>query len=228
MKKDQYPRYVVMLSNFGHDGNGNPIATHKVYGYISTEQPIDEPTDRLYETGRRQQVGAGGNRDDWAGSALRLAGALSPCVLVRTEGSRAEGLMKLIYDVPGFALPKPKHAIGDRVEYTNGYGVYLGIHTITGVEYRTNRPCYHITPTDTPWYAVGEESFKAVNIDKPSSKYVTYGREFKTHAFPDDASANAFMLAYNGWGLIGIDIDDGIERLRHVAKISDKGTKIKK
>lgn len=55
---------------------------------------------------------------------------------------------------------KRKFKIGDKVDYTNGNGVYLGKRTITGLNERSGKPTYYIDPTDTPWFSVGEESFK--------------------------------------------------------------------
>lgn len=51
-----------------------------------------------------------------------------------------------------------KYAIGESVIWVNEYGVYLGKRTIAGLETRTGRPCYYITPHDAPWFAVAESS----------------------------------------------------------------------
>ena len=97
MKSNEYPMYVVMLSNFGHDTNGNPIAEHAVYGYASAEQDTAQPTDRLYETPRRKQVGFSDRCDEYAFTALGKAKARNDLKLVRFDGSRSEGFMKLVY-----------------------------------------------------------------------------------------------------------------------------------
>jgi len=56
--------------------------------------------------------------------------------------------------------------INDRVHYTNGNGVYIGIKTITGTEYEkrdTKRILrYFITPTDTPWFSHSGEGFRKI------------------------------------------------------------------
>ena len=100
MKKEIFPRYCVMLDNFGHDTNGNPTARHTVFGYRTAGADIKHPSAELYVTTRRQQVGAGGKRDDWAGTALSKAGAPDGLTLTRYEGGRSEGSMYLIYDNP--------------------------------------------------------------------------------------------------------------------------------
>jgi len=122
----------------------------------------------------------------------------------------------------GEILPYPAFRPGQLVEYTNPQGVYWGVCQIVSIEYRTKRPCYYITPTDTPWFAVGEECFELVNPNKPRSSYKTWGKTFKTHAFEDDATANAFMIANPGWGLLGIE-EDHSRKWRHVARMDDKG-----
>lgn len=58
-----------------------------------------------------------------------------------------------------------KFRVGDKVIYTNGYGiVFADPRTITGLEtwhgenYKSVR--YYFEPTDTPWYPVAEEQLK--------------------------------------------------------------------
>lgn len=53
----------------------------------------------------------------------------------------------------------------------------------------------------------------------PTHYYVSYGRLFKTFAFPTTAQANAFMASHPGWGLLGISHDG----MQHVADNEDKG-----
>ena len=56
-----------------------------------------------------------------------------------------------------------KFKVGDKVTYTNSNGVFLGVRTVIGIEESEIRgPCYFITPTDTPWFAVSEASFRLV------------------------------------------------------------------
>jgi hypothetical protein len=59
--------------------------------------------------------------------------------------------------------------VGQRVIYTNPQGVCWGEHRVTEVvpEFTqrlrdAGKHRYHITPTDTPWYPVGEDCLKAV------------------------------------------------------------------
>lgn len=54
-----------------------------------------------------------------------------------------------------------KFKVGDVVLYTNPQGVFWGERKIVKLDERCNRPTYYIEPTDTPWYSVGEECFKA-------------------------------------------------------------------
>lgn len=57
------------------------------------------------------------------------------------------------------AIPAPRYKVGDRVIWTNEYGVCWGLRTITEVldpDKWSNR--YHIEPTDTPWMYVREEN----------------------------------------------------------------------
>lgn len=50
-----------------------------------------------------------------------------------------------------------KYKIGDKVVFTNTFGVCWGIKTIRELDQRTNRPTYHYEPTDTPWFSTSEE-----------------------------------------------------------------------
>lgn len=57
----------------------------------------------------------------------------------------------------------PKFSIGQKVLYTNENGVFWGERTITGIEritYSKSGFGYYIEPTDTPWFAVCEETLK--------------------------------------------------------------------
>lgn len=104
----QFPRYIVVLDNFGHDTNGNPIAAHTVYGTNDTS--ADRATaatldsgdfggPQLYRTKRRMQVGYGNDYADSAPDALRRAGAaVSRDGWTRTRvHDRSAGTMYLIY-----------------------------------------------------------------------------------------------------------------------------------
>lgn len=49
-------------------------------------------------------------------------------------------------------------AVGDKVVFTNDFGVCSGVRTVTGLSERTERPTYYTTPTETPWFSTGEEN----------------------------------------------------------------------
>ncbi len=90
------PKIAVMLDRFGHDGNGNPVARHTVYSYAKDDQPLDAPTELLYQTRTRQQVGFTNARNNWAGTALTRAKVVDS-VFSRQEGDRSSDVMWLIY-----------------------------------------------------------------------------------------------------------------------------------
>lgn len=58
--------------------------------------------------------------------------------------------------------------VGDKVIYTNCFGVCWGVKEITSLEFRPTtrsddgpqRPTYHYKGSDTPWFSVDEEHFK--------------------------------------------------------------------
>lgn len=69
--------------------------------------------------------------------------------------------------------------IGDKVVFTNCYGVCWGVKTITALDERTNRPTYHYVPTDTPWFSTGEENLRKADkqdilMDDPRGKHWDY------------------------------------------------------
>lgn len=68
-------------------------------------------------------------------------------------------------------MSEPLFHPGDRVHWTNKQGVDLGVRTVLEVEERSGRPCYYLTPTDTPWFAVGEEDLAPSGEDS----YQTFG-----------------------------------------------------
>jgi len=59
-----------------------------------------------------------------------------------------------------------KFNVGDKVIFTNSNGVYFGERTITEVgkvTYSESGYGYKIAPTDTPWFYISEECFKAIS-----------------------------------------------------------------
>lgn len=65
-----------------------------------------------------------------------------------------------------------KFSVGDKVIFTNDFGVCWGVKEITGLDERTGRPTYFFEPTDTPWFSSGEEHFTlAVAEDLTASAY---------------------------------------------------------
>lgn len=59
-----------------------------------------------------------------------------------------------------------KFKVGDKVIFTNDFGVCWGVKTITSLTYRPTtrddagprRPCYHYEGSDTPWFPVDERN----------------------------------------------------------------------
>jgi len=93
---EQYQRFAVMLDNFGHDVNGNPIARHTVFAYKEKDTAITNPSAELYVTRQRKQIGYNDKRDCYAGTALQKAGVFG-AKFVRREGDRSNGVIYLIY-----------------------------------------------------------------------------------------------------------------------------------
>lgn len=58
-----------------------------------------------------------------------------------------------------------RFAIGDKVVFTNTFGVCWGVKTITALDERTGRPTYHYTPTDTPWFSTDEQHLTIADHD---------------------------------------------------------------
>lgn len=52
-----------------------------------------------------------------------------------------------------------KFQVGDKVVYTNSFGVCWGVKVITELDERSERPTYHYEDSDTPWYSVCETNF---------------------------------------------------------------------
>lgn len=46
--------------------------------------------------------------------------------------------------------------VGDKVIFTNDFGVCWGVKTITALDERTGKPTYHYEPTETPWFSTNE------------------------------------------------------------------------
>lgn len=89
-------KVAVMLDNFGHDRDGNPIARHTVFAYANVSDALDSPSAELYQSKTRRQVGYSEKRDDWAGPALEKA-KVSGATFVEVQGNRSNGVMWLIY-----------------------------------------------------------------------------------------------------------------------------------
>jgi hypothetical protein len=61
-----------------------------------------------------------------------------------------------------------RYKVGDKVIFTNIFGVCWGVKTITSLEYRPTtrddngpqRPCYHYANSDTPWFPTDEETLR--------------------------------------------------------------------
>lgn len=65
-------------------------------------------------------------------------------------------------------MPEHKFKVGDRVVFTNDYGVCWGVKTITELCSRSydlwgekkTVPTYHYEGTDTPWCSIEERNFQ--------------------------------------------------------------------
>ncbi|QEP29900.1 hypothetical protein HYP99_gp093 [Sinorhizobium phage ort11] len=71
-----------------------------------------------------------------------------------------------------------KFKVGDKVIYTNDFGVCWGVKVITELSERTGKPVYMYEGSDTPWFHVPECNFKLAEpedliatIEKLQSKY---------------------------------------------------------
>lgn len=53
-----------------------------------------------------------------------------------------------------------KFKIGDKVIFTNVFGVCFGVNTISGLDVRTNRPTYFYEESDTPWFSTCETNLQ--------------------------------------------------------------------
>jgi hypothetical protein len=51
-----------------------------------------------------------------------------------------------------------KFKVGDKVIFTNDFGVCWGVKEIIALDERTNRPTYHYADSDTPWCSVCESN----------------------------------------------------------------------
>ena len=56
-------------------------------------------------------------------------------------------------------MAEHKFKIGDKVVYTNIFGVCWGVKTISQLSDMFNKPSYFHEGTETPWYAVDEEHY---------------------------------------------------------------------
>lgn len=130
MSAVKFQQYVVMLDRFAHDTNGNPTATHTVFGYHGIGANIKNPSANLFVSKQRKQVGTTHLRNDWAGEALEKAGAPAGLTLTRIEGDRSEGVMYLIFDVPAVDIT----GLTQNGTYVNSRGEVVAWYGATPVE----------------------------------------------------------------------------------------------
>jgi hypothetical protein len=64
-----------------------------------------------------------------------------------------------------------KFKVGDKVIFTNDFGVCWGVKTIIALYERTNRPTYHYADSDTPWCSVCETNFVLADEDDLDREY---------------------------------------------------------
>lgn len=96
--------------------------------------------------------------------------------------------------------PAFKFNVGDKVVYTNEYGVCWGVKTITSLEPPLTEgysPRYHYEGSDTPWYSVEEERFTLADAEdllwaKDSKRHDM--RFQKKYGFPTTAEQRAALL----------------------------------
>ncbi|MDJ1632287.1 hypothetical protein [Rhizobium rhizogenes] len=60
-------------------------------------------------------------------------------------------------------MTEAKFKIGDKVNFTNDYGVRFEGKTIIGSEDWGNGPRYFLEPTDTPWFSFNEANLSLVS-----------------------------------------------------------------
>ena len=54
---------------------------------------------------------------------------------------------------------KYKFKVGDKVIYTNDFGVCWGVKVISALDERSGKPTYFHEGTDTPWFSVEENHY---------------------------------------------------------------------
>jgi len=60
---------------------------------------------------------------------------------------------------------KHKFAVGDKVIFTNDFGVCWGVKTIIALDERSDKPTYHYQHSDTPWFSVHEDNLVEADSD---------------------------------------------------------------
>lgn len=61
-------------------------------------------------------------------------------------------------------MTEHRFAIGDKVVFTNIFGVCWGVKTITELDER-HGPTYHFEPTDTPWFSTPESNLQLADTE---------------------------------------------------------------
>lgn len=67
-----------------------------------------------------------------------------------------------------------KFCVGDRVVFTNDFGVCWGIRTVMHLDERTGGPTYHAVPTDCPWFSVPERNFTLATAEDEEAAKLPY------------------------------------------------------
>lgn len=60
---------------------------------------------------------------------------------------------------------KYKFGVGDKVIFTNDFGVCWGVKTISSLDERSGKPTYHYAESDTPWFSVSQDNFVLADDD---------------------------------------------------------------
>lgn len=103
------------------------------------------------------------------------------------------------------------HAIGDKVIYINEQGINCGEKTITELSERTNKPCYFVEPTSTPWNSVSEKDLHKVS-DSYDNDMIT------AKIIPDAVLMKAYGELPNGVRYIEIEYDGTHEAFKNAPK----------
>lgn len=101
-----------------------------------------------------------------------------------------------------------KFKVGDRVIFTNDYGVCWGVKTITELCSRTFEMwgrevtvlTYHYEGTDTPWYPVEEKNFQLADEEDLAVHEATVSSSALFPGTAEDVANTAWRFFQNKYG----------------------------